>query len=139
MAQMTTVLLVDDASAVRERLRHLFESYRQFSVIGEAADSDNAVAQILSKRPRIVVLDLMLPGRSGLDVLRATRASAPKAIFAVFTNFLHGDVAGICYRYGADFVFDKSSDIARLVTAMVAISKEDGAAQGGAHAHATCT
>ncbi|MCC6397595.1 MAG: response regulator transcription factor [Bacteroidetes bacterium] len=125
MATGTSVLIVDDASAVRDRLRRLLESIRHVHVVGDAADATEAIRQIGEKQPRIVVLDLSLPGENGLAVLKSTRKLAAGAVFAVFSNYTGPQVAEECYRAGADFVFDKSADIDDLLAAIGGIAELD--------------
>jgi DNA-binding NarL/FixJ family response regulator len=62
------VVLADDHPLVREGLRALLESDPDFSVVGQADDGGDVPAMVEQQRPDVVVLDLMMPGRSGLDV-----------------------------------------------------------------------
>lgn len=63
------VLVVDDHLVVREGLKHMLGSVSGFEVVGTAADGDAAVRLAASLRPDVVLLDLGLPGMSGLDVI----------------------------------------------------------------------
>jgi DNA-binding NarL/FixJ family response regulator len=63
------VLIVDDHLVVREGLKHMLGSVSGFEVVGTAADGDAAVRLAASLRPDVVLLDLGLPGMSGLDVI----------------------------------------------------------------------
>lgn len=64
------LVLADDHALVREGLRALLEADPDFSVVGEADDGAEVAALVEQHRPDVVVLDLMMPGRSGLDVTR---------------------------------------------------------------------
>ena len=64
------VVLADDHPLVREGLRSLLEADPEFSVVGQAGDGAEVPALVDEHRPDVVVLDLMMPGRSGLDVTR---------------------------------------------------------------------
>ena len=125
MATGTSVVIVDDASAVRDQLRRLVESIHHVHVVGDAADAADAIRQIGEKKPRIVILDLSLPGENGLEVLRSTRKLAAGSVFAVFSNYTSPHVAEECYKAGADFVFDKSADIDDLLAAIGGIAELD--------------
>lgn len=72
------VLLADDHALVREGVRHVLESARGIDVVGEAEDGTSAVALALSLRPDVIVLDLSMPGLTGLDVLARLREQAPE-------------------------------------------------------------
>jgi two-component system, OmpR family, response regulator len=67
-----TVLICDDEDVLRRLVRDTLAD-RPYRVI-EARDGDEAVASVRSERPELVLLDMMMPGRSGLDVLREIRA-----------------------------------------------------------------
>src|SRR5438874_10524981 len=78
--QMPLVLVVDDTSETRRLMRRVLERDR-LRVI-EASNGDEALRQIVAQRPAAVVLDLRMPGLSGLDVARAVRAHADPGVRA---------------------------------------------------------
>ena len=65
-----SVLLVDDHAVVREGYRRLLERHGEIAVIGEAGDAATAYSLFVSLEPRIVVMDISLPGTSGLEAMR---------------------------------------------------------------------
>ncbi len=67
---MTTIVLADDHNIVRQGLRALLEVEKDLQVVGEARDGLEAVQNVEELNPKVVVLDLMMPGLNGLDVLR---------------------------------------------------------------------
>jgi len=80
---MTIRLIVaDDHSVVREGICALLESDDEFEVVGQASDGDEVPDLVERLQPDVVVLDLMMPGRSGLEVTRtiATRSSPPSVL-----------------------------------------------------------
>lgn len=83
------VLLADDHALVREGVRHVLESARGIQVVGEAEDGLGAVSLAESLRPDVVVLDLSMPGLSGLEVLARLRQQAPFARVLVLS--IHED------------------------------------------------
>lgn len=76
------LVLADDHAVVREGLRALLESDPDFSVVGQAGDGAEVPSLIDQHHPDVVVLDLMMPGVSGLDVTRelAQRPDAPPVL-----------------------------------------------------------
>ncbi|HEX7879465.1 MAG TPA: LytTR family DNA-binding domain-containing protein [Candidatus Eisenbacteria bacterium] len=68
---MITTVLVDDEPLARAGLRELLSAQADISIVGEAGDGDAAVDLIADSRPDLVFLDIQMPGRSGLDVVRA--------------------------------------------------------------------
>jgi DNA-binding NarL/FixJ family response regulator len=75
---VTRILLADDHAIVREGLKRLLTEKLDGAVFGEAKDAREALALGLAKPWDAVILDLSLPGRSGLDVLKDLRQKRPK-------------------------------------------------------------
>jgi two-component system response regulator NreC len=67
---MTTIILADDHHVVRQGLRALLEAEPDFSVVGEAADGLQVLNLVERLQPDVLVLDLMMPGLNGLEVMR---------------------------------------------------------------------
>jgi two-component system, NarL family, invasion response regulator UvrY len=65
-----SVLLVDDHAVVREGYRRLLERHGDIAVIGEAADAATAHSLFCCLNPQIVVMDITLPGTSGIEAMR---------------------------------------------------------------------
>jgi two-component system NarL family response regulator len=81
------VLLVDDHPAIRAGLRALLESESDFRVVGECAEGTAAIHAFTTLLPDLVVLDLRMPGMSGLDVLKAILTQNAQARIVVNTTF----------------------------------------------------
>jgi DNA-binding response OmpR family regulator len=75
-----TILIVDDEQHIRLLIEQTLEDLLDEGVeLSTAADGDEAVAAIAAQRPELVFLDVMMPGRSGLEVCRALRADPATA------------------------------------------------------------
>jgi DNA-binding NarL/FixJ family response regulator len=72
-----SVLLADDHPIVRQGLRHLLEMQPEFKVVGEASDGIAAAQMAERCRPDVMVVDLMMPGLNGLEVIRQVRQRSP--------------------------------------------------------------
>lgn len=72
-----TVLLADDHPIVRQGLRHLLESDPEFHVVGEAGDGVEAIHLLENLKPDVLVVDMMMPGLNGLEVLRQFKKISP--------------------------------------------------------------
>ena len=86
-----TVLLVDDAPAVRQALRWALENEWDMQVVGEAGTGPEALERADALKPDVVILDIELPGLDGYAVARAlkTRPSAPAVLYLT----VHSDAA----------------------------------------------
>jgi two-component system response regulator NreC len=74
---MIRLVLADDHTVVREGLRALLEGEPDFEVVGQADNGDEAVRIVADLHPDVVVLDVMMGGRSGLDVTRELTERSP--------------------------------------------------------------
>jgi DNA-binding NarL/FixJ family response regulator len=116
---MIRVVLVEDQNLVRQGLRSLLELTGEAEVVGEAATGDEALELIPAVRPDVVLLDMRLPGKSGLDVLRglATAGFLPPTL--VLTTFDDDALLLEAVRAGArgyllkDVTFDQLTDAIR--------------------------
>lgn len=96
------VLLVDDHAIVRLGLRTLLESNSEFQVIGEAATAEEAVQCARELSPDVVLMDVRLPDRSGIEACREIRAERPSTQVLMLTSYPDEDamlasvLAGAC-------------------------------------------
>ncbi len=78
---MIRALIVDDEAFARERLRQLLAAIPGVEIIGEAANGEQALDQIAEMRPGLVLLDIQMPGASGLEVAACLPRPRPRIIF----------------------------------------------------------
>src|SRR6185436_14604014 len=71
------VFIVEDHQMVREMWVQLFAGRKEIEVVGESGNPEEAIEQIKNKRPEIVLLDINLPGSSGMDMVPLIRKFAP--------------------------------------------------------------
>ena len=108
------VLVADDSDLVRERLVGMLSEIEGLGVILQAANGLEARDIILAETPELAVLDLRMPGRSGLNVLRDIKASNPATKIVILTNYPYPQYRSRCMEEGADFFFDKSSEFEKV-------------------------
>ena len=80
-----TVLLVDDHHLVRRGFRRLVEDDPALTVVGEAANGEEAIRLVTALRPRVVVMDAAMPGTGGLAATRAILAAVPKTMILMLS------------------------------------------------------
>jgi DNA-binding NarL/FixJ family response regulator len=117
------VLLVDDHAVVREGYRRLLERDQRIQVVGEAADSAQACKLAASIEPTVVVMDIALPGGSGLEAMRRMLVHEPRLRVLIFS--MHGEAIFVsrAMQAGARGYITKSSAPEVLVTAVHAIAQ----------------
>jgi DNA-binding NarL/FixJ family response regulator len=121
-ANQVGVLLVDDHAVVREGYRRLLERQGDIVVIGEAADAAEAHSLFCSLDPQIVVMDVTLPGTSGIEAMRCMLAHKADARVLIFS--MHEDTifARRALRAGAFGYVTKASAPNVLVEAIHAVA-----------------
>ena len=80
-----TIVLADDHAVVRSALRMLLEAEPDFEVVAEAGDADGAVRYVRGHKPRVLILDLNMPGVPSLERIPAIRESSPDTRIVVLT------------------------------------------------------
>ena len=113
-----TVLLVDDHAVVREGYRRLLERQADIVVVGEGADSEEALALFHSLDPEVVVMDITLPGTSGIDAMSRMRAAKPTARVLIFSMHEDAIFAKRALQAGARGYVTKASAPSVLVEAV---------------------
>ena len=117
-----TVLLVDDHAVVREGYRRLLERDSRLKVIGEAAAATEALALEADLEPGVVVLDIALPGVSGIEILRRILAHRPDARVLMFSMHQDAIFAKRALEAGARGYLSKASAPDLLVEAVRSIA-----------------
>jgi DNA-binding NarL/FixJ family response regulator len=117
-----TVLLVDDHAVVREGYRRLLENSSSIRVVGEAADAQAAYLAWQEHRPQVTVMDIALPGASGIEALRRIRARDPDARVLMFSMYEDPVFAARALQAGARGYVTKAAAPQVLVEAVMAIA-----------------
>jgi two-component system response regulator NreC len=108
------VVLVDDAVFLRERLAELLSALEGVEVIGQAADVPSATTLVRELRPDVLVLDIDLPGQSGLELLEKLGRQEGAPLIIVLTNYDYPVLRHGCAKLGADFYFYKPIEFERV-------------------------
>lgn len=115
---MITVLLVDDHPVVIEGLRKLLETAGDIDVTGTAQDAATALTQARALKPQVILLDLRMPGATGIQTTRRLREQQYEGAIIVLTSY--GDQAYVtqALEAGADGYLLKSTPSEQLITAI---------------------
>ena len=112
------IFLLDDHEIVRRGLRELFETQDDFEVVGEASNADEAMTRVPPTRPDVAVLDVRLPGTSGIEVCRDLRAELPDLRCLMLTSFADDDALFAAILAGASGYLLKQIRGPELVSAV---------------------
>jgi len=111
---MKNIFIVDDSTAIRERLHNAIAEISGARVVGEADSQEEALSMILISTVNIVVLDIQLMQGSGIEVLRQLKKMQPAIKVMVLTNHVYPQYRQECLKLGADGFLDKSKDFSML-------------------------
>ena len=117
-----SVLLVDDHAVVREGYRRLLERDGSLVVVGEAASAADAIRMGVELEPDVIVLDIGLPGVSGIEILRRIIARRPDACVLMFSMYQDGIYATRAIKAGARGYLSKASAPDLLVDAVRSVA-----------------
>jgi DNA-binding NarL/FixJ family response regulator len=95
------VIVADDHGVVREGIRHVLEGQPGFRVVAEAVDGDEVLRQVEAHQPDVVVLDVTMPGESGLKVAAKLRARFPDTRVLMLSMHEHAEYVAESVRAGA--------------------------------------
>ena len=95
------VLVADDHPVVRSGLRALIETEPGIVVVGDAANGDEAVEKTAQLKPDVVLLDLIMPGASGVEAIKGIRRQNPDSHVLVLTSFAQDDLLFPAIKAGA--------------------------------------
>ena len=122
MAAVVRVLLVDDHAVVREGYRRLLERTPEIEVVAEASTGEDAYRMFCELTPDVVVMDINLPGMSGIEAARRILAREPDARILVFSMHEDALFGSRALQAGARGYVTKASAPEVLVEAVKAVS-----------------
>ncbi len=109
------VLIADDSPLISKRLAQMLGEVDSVQIVGPAPDGDTALRLFQDLRPDVVLLDLQMPGRSGVETLIAMRKQDKSSTVIVLTNYDFPEFRTACLNAGADFFLRKSVEFERAV------------------------
>jgi CheY-like chemotaxis protein len=119
---LVRVVIADDHAVLRRGLRALLDAEPDVTVVAEAADVDAALECALAHRPRVVVLDLNMPGTPTLAAIPEFRAAVPDAAIVVLTIQNDPTYARLAFKAGASGYVPKDAAEGELVAAVHAVA-----------------
>ena len=117
------LLLVDDHPLVREGLRSCLVQEKNFEIVGEAADGEEAIRQANNCPPDIVLLDINMPGMNGLEAARFLNKVVPKSKILILTMHDNKEYVKRMVASGVQGYVLKDSSPAELIAAITAVQR----------------
>ena len=123
--QSTTVYLLDDQAILRAGFRSLLAEMESIAVVGDNGDARQAVVEIESLAPNVVLLDITMPGLSGIDAIPMIRKASPRTKIVMLTHHEGESFVDQALKAGADGYLSKDSDPKELLLAIEAVVRGD--------------
>jgi two-component system response regulator DevR len=123
---MLRVLIADDHSVVRAGLKALLESHDEIEVVAEADTGDGAVRQASAHHPDIAILDIRMPGLSGIDACRQIVEGVPGCKVIILTSYAEEELLSAAIDAGASGYVLKRIGNDDLVGAVLAVGRGEG-------------
>ena len=109
------ILIADDSGALRQRLRRMIGDIDGVESVAEAEDGSQALDLLRSTHFDAAILDIRMPGRTGMEVLTEVRKTVPSLVIIILTNYPYHVYRMRSSELGADFFFDKNSEFMKVV------------------------
>jgi DNA-binding NarL/FixJ family response regulator len=118
------VFLVEDSAPLCERLVEIIEVDGAHAVVGQAANSDDAVEGIEATRPDVGIFDIRLQHGNGIDALAEAKRRMPQLVGIVMSNYATPQHVKASADAGAEYFLDKSADFERITEILSAIGED---------------
>jgi DNA-binding NarL/FixJ family response regulator len=112
---MKRVYIVDDSVKLRRRLYQLLSDVENVQVIGQTGNADGALNDIRVLKPDIVLLDIRLPGKSGIQLLAEIKKVRPEITVIIMTNYDYPQYRLQSVQAGADHFFNKTREFESII------------------------
>jgi len=117
------IIVIDDHPIVRQGISSLLSNYREFALVGEADNGADGLALLQQTQPDVILLDIRMPGESGLHTLNAILRQQPAARVLMLTSFDDEEYVMTALRSGACGYVLKSVSDDQLVNAIRAVHR----------------
>jgi DNA-binding NarL/FixJ family response regulator len=108
------VLIADDSGLILDRLQEMLSMYKQAELIGSYKDGTKALAALRSLKPDLAIVDIKMPGLSGLEVLSEIRKENKIVKIIILTFYSSDHHRQMAIQAGADYFFTKVDDFDKL-------------------------
>lgn len=117
------IIIVDDHEIVRLGLKSLLDQYPQYEVVSEAKNAKEALAQVETHKPDIVLMDIRLPGKSGIDACEEIKQNYPDVKVIMLTSYAEDEMLFSAIKAGASGYVLKQIDSSGLAKSIEAVAR----------------
>jgi DNA-binding NarL/FixJ family response regulator len=117
------VLIVDDSKIVCNGLQQMLINIADVEIVGQANNAQDAIQSVSKSKPDVVILDIRMPGKSGIEVLKDIRDKKLPIRVIMLTNYPYPQYQKKCEELGADYFFDKVTEIEEIPKVIEELAK----------------
>jgi DNA-binding NarL/FixJ family response regulator len=119
------ILIVDDSKIVCNGLQQMLTNIADVEIVGQAYNGKDAIQSISKAKPDVVILDIRMPDKSGIDVLKDIRDKKLPIRVIILTNYPYPQYRKKCEELGADYFFDKVTEIENIPNLIEELAKDN--------------
>lgn len=118
-----TIVIADDHDVIREGMKSILGAYAEYKVVGEAGNGEEAVSKAGEHKPDILLLDISMPKRSGLDVISQVQHASPKTKIIIITVHRANIYINKALKSGVKGYLHKENVVEDLIPALRRVSR----------------
>jgi len=119
------VLIADDSRLMRERIRETVSIFSSVEIVSETETGLQTLEELFKHNPDLAILDIRMPDRNGLEILKEYRKKNKKTIIVILTNYAYDQYKDRAFENGADYFFSKSEDFDKISAVVAKILRDD--------------
>jgi DNA-binding NarL/FixJ family response regulator len=119
---MLNIIIIDDSYIFKERLVNLLKSFDQIKIVGEFDTAKDVLTNINKLNPDVILLDIKLKSENGIDLLKKLKSTNLKSKILMVTNYPYPQYKMECLKLGADYFFDKSTELDNLIRTIIGLN-----------------
>ena len=118
------VLIADDSKLMRERIRETISIFNSVEIVSETDNGLSTIEELDKQKPDIAIIDIRMPDKNGLEVLKELRLKNKTTKVIILTNYAYDQYKDKAFEIGADFFFSKSEDFDKIAATVAELLRE---------------
>jgi DNA-binding NarL/FixJ family response regulator len=121
------VILADDSVLILERLQEMVSAHKQMNIVGSYTNGIRTLDALRRLKPDLAIIDIKMPGLSGLEVLSEIRKENKEMLIIILTFFSIDYYRQLAMQDGANYFFSKIDDFEKLAAVVADLANKDDA------------
>ena len=115
------ILIADDSRLMRDRIRETVSIFNSVEIVGETDNGDDTLEKLNTCKPDLAIIDIRMPDKNGLEVLKEYRKNNKNTKVMILTNYAYEQYRERALKNGADYFFSKSEDFDKIAAVVAAL------------------